>query len=426
MNSIDLSPLELDPRSSVRRAMPRPPHLRQPDYEEKFDALTVFYDCFKSVDETYWVFIGPPLSNLKGIVVPLLEDLIPPIASSDERSSSLLRLDDRKNSTQLWFRTDAAEIEFPGGLFLQSRVNAQPNQSDLFLGKRVLMTQSKNNELAWIHDWAQFFARNHGCDAVLFYDNGSTKYDALAVHELISRVPGIDVVVVVHWPFKYGPPGSERNLGPQGMPWDSNYLQMGMLEHARNRFLSSADAVVNADVDELVLTSDKSSVFDLAKRSATGYLRYRGWWIENVTTSARKVRRHADFSHRSRVSSDSFLWKWAVVPSRCEPQARWFPHRIGGMEPDTASCLVSYRHFRAISTGWKYSRSMIERPNKREHFRDEELAAWMRVFDRAERSATTKLMRAWRRWRRGRSTGGAMAKFLGFARRAVRMSCQKC
>ena len=50
MKNIDLSPLELHPGSPIRRAMPRPLHLRQPDYEEKFDFTTVFYDCFRSLD----------------------------------------------------------------------------------------------------------------------------------------------------------------------------------------------------------------------------------------------------------------------------------------------------------------------------------------------------------------------------------------
>ena len=48
MKNISLSHLELHPANPIRRTMPRPPHLRQPDYEQKFDFKTVFYDCFRS------------------------------------------------------------------------------------------------------------------------------------------------------------------------------------------------------------------------------------------------------------------------------------------------------------------------------------------------------------------------------------------
>jgi hypothetical protein len=50
MHRIGLSAVTLDPSSGLRRAPPRPLHLRQPDYAEKFDALTVFYDCFRAAD----------------------------------------------------------------------------------------------------------------------------------------------------------------------------------------------------------------------------------------------------------------------------------------------------------------------------------------------------------------------------------------
>ncbi len=386
MKLIELSPLELDPRHSVRREMPRPPDLRAADYEEKFDDLTIFYDCFRSADGADWVFVGPPLFNLQPVVASVLKRLVHPAPSIDEDLSSLTRGDNRLNLSLLWLRTSASNIDLSGAVFRQRRLSVQPNHADLFHGRRVLLTQSKNNELAWIHDWAYFFARHHGCNAVLVYDNASTKYDTLAVHDAIASVPGIEVAVVVHWPFKYGPTGSERDLGLQGIPWDSNFLQLGMLEHARHRFLSSAEAVANADIDELVLTSDKNSVFDLAGRSKSGYLQYRGFWIESATNSVKKgVRRHVDFYYRSKAPSDSLLWKWTVAPDRCGPQARWLPHEIVGMKPDTVSRLVSYRHFRAISTGWKYSRGATQCPNKLEHFKDDELVVWMQIFNQSER-----------------------------------------
>ena len=190
------------------------------------------------------------------------------------------------SSTRLWLRSPECRADLPDDIFSQSEITVQPNNCELF-NRKVLLTQSKNNDLAWIGDWVTFFARHHGCDAVLFYDNASTNYEMKAIYETISSTPGIEVVVVVHWPYKYGPPGTDRVPGlEKKLPWDSNYSQLGLLEHARTRFLSYAASVVNADVDELVLTKERVSIFELVSRSETGYLSYPGYWIETATNSA--------------------------------------------------------------------------------------------------------------------------------------------
>jgi hypothetical protein len=243
----------------------------------------------------------------------------------------------------------------------------------------VLLTLSKDNELDWISDWVRFFARWHGCDAVLFYDNASTKYEMSDIYEAISSVPGIEVVVVVNWPYPYGPQGSDGNFDPPKMPWDSAYSQPGVLEHARHRFLRLARAVVNADVDELVLTNEKVSLIEILGRSAVGYLRYPGYWIESATKSADEYPRHFDFDYRS-MDSIECPPKWVVAPTRCPAHATWLPHRISGMDGDPLSSLVSFRHFRAINTGWKYQRHILRRPNENDHVKDRELEEWMQVL----------------------------------------------
>ena len=347
METIKLSPLGLNPCNPVRRTIPRPPHLRQPDYEDRFDFLTVFYDCFRSVDEAWCVLIGPPLLNLEPIVLPAVPTLFRCRSSSDVRvSSHALAKFQHNPSAQLWLRTPESRAELPPGVFGQSELIIQPNQCDLFLGRKVLLTQSKNNELHWIRDWVYFFARKHGADAVLLYDNASTKYETSAIYETISSVPGIEVAVVVHWPYKYGPPGSERAHGLKGMPWDSNYSQLGILEHARHRFLSRADAVVNADVDELVLTKNNASVFELLSRSDTGYLRYTGHWIESVAELSGKDRHHSDFFYRS-VQAEVSPPKWTMAPRRCPPGAHWLPHGVPGMR---ARCALALSIISAFSS----------------------------------------------------------------------------
>jgi hypothetical protein len=260
-------------------------------------------------------------------------------------------------------------------VFAQRRLVVQPNHAEVFRDRRVLLTISKDNEPVWIHDWVHFFARNHGADAVLLYDNAPDAGDSARIYDAISSVPGIEVTVVVHWPYRFGPGG-----GPQ-RHWDSDFCQYGMLEHARHRFLAAAAAVVNADIDELVITQDAGSIFDLVRRSRTGYLRYDGAWIENATSvETGRIRRHRDYVYRAAAGAPA-LHKWTVAPQRCPPDAQWLVHLIGGMEPDLdLSASVSLRHFRAITTNWKSSRWKPERPLEGTHVIDQALLPWLEAF----------------------------------------------
>ena len=161
-----------------------------------------------------------------------------------------------------------------------------------------------------------------------------------------------------------------------------------MLEHARHRFLSDAEAVVNADVDELILTKNSEPLFNIVRRSDTGYLQYPGSWIEGATEApAAGGYRHFDFYHRAKDPVGGFMWKWAVAPRRCPQEARWLPHRVSRMKADALSGSVSYRHFRAINTGWKYSRDTMCVPSEGEHTKDAELEAAMQVLKLPDQQA---------------------------------------
>ncbi len=366
---VELSRVDLDPSRPLRRDRPRPPELREPDYDDAFDFFTVFYDCFRSVDGRSIVFVGPPLYNLAESVLPVLEESL--------GRSWFLRLRHRPldRVSEVWARSRAERIALPGGAFVQDTVSVQPNCAEMFRGTRALVVVSKDNELAWIRDWATFHVRNHGCNAILFYDNDSTRYELSELRALFASIKGIEVACVIPWAYKHGVPGRSDEL------WDSDFSQYGMLAHARRRFLARAAAVLNADIDELVMTHDGSSIYDLARESRRGYLRYRGVWIENAADVPPERRRHAHFRYRKPGRGDRVDPKWCVVPARCPFEAQWLIHNVSAMKADKIrSANVSYRHFRAININWREQRYKPEAPS-RDLVVDEELAPWMQVFE---------------------------------------------
>jgi len=365
MPIVELSALSLDPAGKYRREPRRPPHLRPPGYDDEFDWFTIFYDVFHSTDaNTIW-FVGPPAGTLTNkigtAILKATRAALPDIA--------IWNMD---RCTRIQAPWKGSNIAF-GAEAIPRHIAVQPNCSEWFRGKRVLLTKSKDNELHWIRDWAAFYVRNHGCNGVLLYDNGSTRYGRSDIDLALSGIRGLDIVVVVDWPYKHGP-----GAGTSGL-WDSDFGQYGALEHARHRFLAHADACIYADIDELILTHDRSSVFERVSRSRTGFISYKGIWIENVRVEPFDAeRRHAQFLYRRASHPASVEAKWAVVPARCPLGAQWRVHNVTEMKSDeVASQGVSIRHFRAINTNWRHVRWQPEQMTS-DHVLDAELAEWFR------------------------------------------------
>jgi hypothetical protein len=358
---IQLSNLRLDQEKKLRRNLPQP--IPQ-GHDGSHDTVTVFYDCFRSEDGARVVFVGPPLNNFETPCLGALRDAF----EIEDKAHPIARTSDRHS--YVWLNSPRDSAEFAGNLFEQRRISVQPNHSNLFRGRRVLVTLSKDNPLIWIRDWAHFFAKKHGCDAVLFYDNSSTAYGTGEIQEVIRSVSGIEVAIVIDWPFQFGMTGY------------SNFSEFGILEHARRRFLASADVVINADIDELVVTCDGRSVCDLTQESRTGYLHYDGRWIENATfLRDNSTRRHKDYIHFSKTEK-AYLPKWTVVPNRCPENSDWRVHVIDGMEADAIeSKKVLYRHFKAMNTNWRMERWRSESPADGDYLIDRELSDWLQVYD---------------------------------------------
>lgn len=318
--------------------------LRRADYEDQFDFTTLYNDVFWSRDNTKINLVGPPHFNL-GVNDPIRYIALP---SQQECNPICYRLQ--------W--TDRIEITPPPnttGLLIAFGESGfyttpQPYLGNLFAGKRALFSMSKNNNLEWIHDWALFYAKNHGCDAIVFYDNNSDRYTLHNIHTALATAIPHAEVAVIGWNFRYGVFDGRKDF-TIGL-WDGFFSQNTIFEHARRRFLDQADSVVNADIDELVLCDEDASLFELTKISKTGYLCYSGQWVSAHTTTEHNQRSFRDYHFLTAQGAEMAETKWAVDPGRCPEQAQWTVHRVLGMHEDRSSLQSRIRHFKGINTNW--------------------------------------------------------------------------
>ncbi len=361
----------------VVREPTRDPAAREPGFDDAFDASTLFFDNAIRTAAGRAVLLGPPLNNLEEAISEMQ------VTAGLGRTSSPFSLKSMNRHAQIWVdleRTAAdLTIDTRFGALNVPVIDARP---DLYAGRRVLLTVSKDNDLIWIEDWVRYHRDVHGADAVLIYDNNSSIYTIDALKDALSRLDGIAIAGVVDWPFKYGPQGKA-----DGTRWDSDFCQSGALEHARWMFLSDAASVLNADIDECVVAGNGKSVFEAAEQSWWGITAYRGLWMPGIEELAPETEdagplRHRAFDHYLTPEAWPFAWrwrggpdicppKWCAVPSRAPFTAQWQVHRIKGWPAAyLPSRIFSYRHFREINTGWKYRRSQRAAFNARRHVRD--------------------------------------------------------
>jgi len=383
----NISPVSLS-TFGLKRNPPRPEHDRQEGYLDLFDFDTLFYDVFHCPAEDCIIALAPPALNCASrldqarFFMPDGEEL----PRSYRYGGSNLQLNCQFR-LHLQGRSVPPEVTMKLEQY-QTRMAVQPADRQLE-NRRVVMTLSRNNKLEWIRDWAIFNVRIHGADAILLYDNHSTDYTLTELKEALCDIPGLAVIVVISWPFPYGP-----GVGPSNTQ-DSFYCQPASFEHARWRFCSKALGVLNTDIDELVVSDGGQSVFDQLEGSRKAVIEFHGMWSQKVAHKASGSSdnvRHRDcrYNYRSQRISRFFQLekmlcrkKWVVAPSRCPDNVDWGVHGIYPAAPAALKSIESwrvvsrdlcYRHFYQISTGWKASRSRVAPHSRIRHALDRSLA----------------------------------------------------
>ena len=252
---VQLSPLVIPEDSNYKRDEIRPFELQQRNYKDNYDYKTLAYDVFQKYNKI--IFSGPPLYGVESLIDNNLI-LLNKVKIPKKSISSILLNRIQRNYIISDIKMDTFTLKIENQY---CEVNINNNQTLKFKDKKVLLTLSKNNKLTWIKDWILFYYNNHDINSVLLYDNNSTEYQIDDIKKYLVNNLSIDIeIYIVPWNFQYGPLGydSEKNIE---LPWDSDFCQYGMLEHAKERFLSLAAGVINADIDEFLITPKNRSIF---------------------------------------------------------------------------------------------------------------------------------------------------------------------
>ena len=220
--------------------------LTEADYRE-YDSRTIFYDVFRCDDDRKVMAIGPPPVNLRNELEKLritCGGRIIPHRKREYRRLCVLELtcDQTTNAgknlpLRFSFPSFDVEIEVP----------PPPLSAPAKAPHLGLMTLQRNNPLPWILDWCRWHHRLHGVSRLVLYDNASDNRDDLAA--ALARMGEAIDIVLVDWPFPYGPRRSHKN----------RFGQTGAQNHYLRRF-GSADAwCLMLDIDECLVVSGKKT-----------------------------------------------------------------------------------------------------------------------------------------------------------------------
>jgi hypothetical protein len=350
---VESSYATLSTGSTLARTPRLPGRHRPQAFYDAFDSRTVFYDCFWHDDGEAILLVGPPALNLASELKRVRFVAAPSGATVRARfhpslSTMITELSGAPaGTTAIRFSIGGEHFELP----------VQPSDTRELAGRRILFSINRDNELAWIREWAEFHARVHGTDAVILFDNGSARYGTGDVDAVLREVPGLTHVGVLSWPHRFGPidPAVKVN------PFWPRFLQIGSMSVVLRRYGMRAAGLLDCDIDELAGTRSGVSIYDLARRSRGGLVAFQGEWVEAVPAGGL---RHRDFrlSHRDREAARSQNRKWALDPSRgwvrklsVHPYWHWIEGR-----PFWAKAMprdAFYLHYKAISTNWKQQRT---------------------------------------------------------------------
>jgi hypothetical protein len=384
--------LTLPKNFPMYRKPPRNEDLIDIQYINSFDFDTLFYDSFFDVTKEEIILIGPTLCNLDELINSLSISTdngeLLKIETFKLHQCTLFKIRLNKNSQLdkihlLYSIKDKIEKNYKFTIPIGS------NYCDFFSDMNVLILLSKNNSLKDISDTININASINGIDSVLFFDNNSDIYNHTELLRHVALNCKIKKFCLVDTPYKYGPQGGSSNVTPDigkihgiPIPWDSFFLQNGVLSIAFHRFLKKAKFAIQCDVDELFLPTGKS-IFELLQESNKSVI-YANPVVIDFCFEAEYFNSSSSFFRipfRS-INQTATAQKYAFIPQRISDDNQLMTHCIRNNKDNYyIDDTLTYRHFVKINTSWKSNRGMLIRFNPEKMFLDCELIKSFRKYN---------------------------------------------
>lgn len=320
----------------LRRQPPRPIDKRQSGYSEAYDELTIIYDAIRT-DPTTVLLVCPPLENLVDHlkIHHCGQPLAWRVISLDRVTRIIVKVPDSSSEFVLTIGAESFLVD-----------TTASEVSSFLAGERVLQTLSQNNPLTWLTEWAEYYTQLHSTTAIVLYDNKSNRYSCGDISKALQGVAGLRKAIIVNWDYPYGPGGGTDQV------WDSDYCQHGTFEHSRHLLTRSSRSLINADIDELILSFRTVGCHALAEASPFGGISIPGVWVKSEI-KPNGLPHYLD-ALTGTVGVPQ-LWsppKWAVVPQRIPEFAQLRTHKLRRwLIPKVPG--VSYRHFKSLTINWR-------------------------------------------------------------------------
>lgn len=339
-----LSSLILPADAGYRRDAPKRTVIKADRFWDRYDSRTLIYDCYFDADLRTLTFLLPRSFNFADLIKRA-------VFRADGQILPKPKWRKWRHHETLTFKA----VQAPQSVTIQINdmtLTAPVNTVDRGLdGLNTIYTLSRDNDLKWISDWVQFHVTHHDLQAVVLFDNGSTAYDPTEIDVLLSSITGIKAVRVIKADLPHGPLNSDCAHRSE-----AKFLQVAMLNLARDRFMARSRAMLHLDIDEMLVSTTGENIFDATVNDRWGHLTFPGIWHYPSPATADVT--HG--SHRHIRAGDTLCpTKFALNPQGIFGRAALQVHSLERINRKFrfAPARFWFMHCHGISTSWKYART---------------------------------------------------------------------
>jgi hypothetical protein len=341
-----------------QRQPARPQELWVFDFEKNYDWDNLWYDCIQ-INPNSTLLIGPPLYATKDFIKNNCKFLD---SNKNQLNYNFYEMD-RVCITVLETTSPLEQIYFIGP-HNEREISISRSSMD-FAGKKTIVTISKDHPVSWLEQWIDYHVCVHKVEGFIIYNNQSTLYKSDELQILLNRPDAKIEIVDYAVPFGCMGGGDWTWQGKSGtfLPWDSDFSQYIMLEHAKWKWLHCASLAINADTDELLVIKNYTldNIVQYCRENSNSVWLYKGTWIEPVNSVTgeeasnvpQPTRRFYNYWQTTHSNQRGIGIKWMLNPQK-NLTHQWMLHRTSG--PHATTDEIYFGHYLAMNTSWSWER----------------------------------------------------------------------